>query len=159
MDMFRPQTWKFVVFFITAFVSMIAPVAVGIVLEFSGPPPYLLHEDRVEALARRREIGEQFSLVGLDSIVGTQVALAAPELVEAKVACDRVDPAPEVERIVDAIHHAQCLHERLLRDVLGQQRVSELASDEAIDGRHVATVQLLERVDVTVAVGLDQLDV
>ena len=34
-------------FFITAFVSMIAPVALGIVLEFCGPPPYLLHKDRI----------------------------------------------------------------------------------------------------------------
>jgi hypothetical protein len=47
MDTFRPQTWKIVVFFITAFASMIVPIAVGIVLQFSGPPPYLLHEDRI----------------------------------------------------------------------------------------------------------------
>jgi hypothetical protein len=47
MDTVRPQTWKFVVFLIAAFVSMIAPVAVGIALEFAGPPPYVLHEDQV----------------------------------------------------------------------------------------------------------------
>ena len=45
MDMVRPQAWKFVVFFIGAFVCMIAPVAVGIVLELGGPPPYLLRAD------------------------------------------------------------------------------------------------------------------
>lgn len=47
MDTVRLQAWKVVVFFIAAFVSMIAPVAVGIVLEFTGPSPYVLHEDRV----------------------------------------------------------------------------------------------------------------
>src|SRR5262249_62413332 len=47
MDTARPQTWKLVVFFIAAFTSMIAPVAVGIALAFTGPPPWVLHEDRV----------------------------------------------------------------------------------------------------------------
>src|SRR5262249_33307615 len=32
---------------VSAFASMILPIAVGIWLEFSGPPPYLLHEDQV----------------------------------------------------------------------------------------------------------------
>ena len=42
MDTVRPQAWKFVVFFIGAFVCMIAPVAVGIVLELgeaAAAPP------------------------------------------------------------------------------------------------------------------------
>src|SRR5689334_16728592 len=47
MDTVRPQTWKIVVFFVGAFVSMIAPIAVGIALEFAGPPPYLLREDQI----------------------------------------------------------------------------------------------------------------
>jgi hypothetical protein len=47
MDTVRPQAWKFVVFFVGAFVSTIAPVAVGMVLEFTGQPPYLLREDQV----------------------------------------------------------------------------------------------------------------
>jgi hypothetical protein len=47
MDTVRPQIWKFIVFFVGAFVCMIAPVAVGIVLEFTGPPPYVLHYDQI----------------------------------------------------------------------------------------------------------------
>jgi hypothetical protein len=45
MDTVRTQSWKIVVFFLGAFVCMIAPVAVGIVLELGGPPPYLLRAD------------------------------------------------------------------------------------------------------------------
>ena len=47
MDVFRPQIWKIVVLFIAAFAGMILPTAVGILLWFSGPPPYLLDEDRI----------------------------------------------------------------------------------------------------------------
>ena len=45
MDPVRTQIWKFVVLFIGAVGCMIAPIAVGIVLEFTGPPPYLLRAD------------------------------------------------------------------------------------------------------------------
>jgi len=45
MDTFRPQIWKIVVLFIAAFVGMMLPIAAGIWLAFSGPPPYLLRED------------------------------------------------------------------------------------------------------------------
>jgi hypothetical protein len=45
--MFRPQIWKIVVLYIAAFAGMILPTAAGIVLAFSGPPPYLLHEERL----------------------------------------------------------------------------------------------------------------
>jgi hypothetical protein len=45
MDMFRPKIWKIVVLYIAAFAGMILPIAVGIWLAFSGPPPYLLRED------------------------------------------------------------------------------------------------------------------
>src|SRR5207237_1282259 len=81
------------------------------------------------------------------------------ELVEAQVAGHRVNPAPEVERIIDAIHHPERLHERLLGDVLGQQGVAELAPDEAEDGSDVPTVELLERVDVAGTVGAHELHV
>jgi hypothetical protein len=37
MDTVRTQSWKIVVFFIGAFVCMIAPIAVGIVLDLGGP--------------------------------------------------------------------------------------------------------------------------
>src|SRR5438105_4128916 len=47
MDMFGPRIWKIVVLFVAAFASMILPIAVGMWLEFSGPPPYLLQEDRI----------------------------------------------------------------------------------------------------------------
>jgi hypothetical protein len=47
MDIFRPQTWKIVVLYVAAFAGMLLPIAVGIVLWFSGPPPYLLYEDRL----------------------------------------------------------------------------------------------------------------
>jgi hypothetical protein len=47
MDRFRPHIWKIVVLYLAAFAGMIAPIALGLVLWFSGPPPYLLHEDRI----------------------------------------------------------------------------------------------------------------
>ena len=47
MDMFRPQVWKIVALYVAAFAGMILPIAVGIGLEFSGPPPYLLREDLI----------------------------------------------------------------------------------------------------------------
>jgi hypothetical protein len=45
MDTFRPQIWKIVVLFIATFVGMMLPIAAGIWLAFSGPPPYLLREN------------------------------------------------------------------------------------------------------------------
>src|SRR5262245_28091460 len=47
MDMFQPRVRKIVVLYIAAFAGMLLPIAVGIVLAFSGPPPYLLHEERL----------------------------------------------------------------------------------------------------------------
>src|SRR5690242_11630850 len=47
MDLFRPRIWKIVVLFVAAFAGMMLPVAVGLWLQFSGPPPYLLREDRI----------------------------------------------------------------------------------------------------------------
>src|ERR1700687_1257733 len=94
-----------------------------------------LDQDGIEALARRRKVGEQLSLIGLHAIVGAQVALAAPQLVEAQVASHRMNPSAEVERVVDPVHHLQRFHEGLLRDVLGKQRISELAPDQAVDRR------------------------
>ena len=47
MDRFNPRIWKIVVLFLAAFAGMVLPVAVGLVLAFRGPPPYLLHEDRL----------------------------------------------------------------------------------------------------------------
>src|SRR5262245_58610931 len=47
MDIFRPKIWKIVAVFVGAFIAMIVPIAIGILLAFSGPPPYLLHEDRI----------------------------------------------------------------------------------------------------------------
>jgi len=47
MEPVRTQIWKVVAFFIGAFVCMIAPIAVGIVLELGGPPPYLLRADLI----------------------------------------------------------------------------------------------------------------
>lgn len=47
MDMFRARIRKIVVLFIAAFAGMLLPIAVVVVLAFSGPPPYLLHEDRL----------------------------------------------------------------------------------------------------------------
>jgi hypothetical protein len=49
MELFRPNIWKIVVLYFTAFAGMVLPVAVGLVLVFSGPPPYVLHEDRLGA--------------------------------------------------------------------------------------------------------------
>ena len=68
-------------------------------------------------------------------------------------------PAAEVEVVVDAVHHPQSLHERLLGDVLCQQRITELAPHESEDRRDVAAVQLLEGVDVPVSVRADELDI
>src|SRR6202043_1788476 len=86
-------------------------------------------------------------------------SLPAPQFVEAEVSSDRVHPPTEVERIIDAVHHAQRFHEGLLRDVLCEQRVAELATQEAVDRGDVASVQLLERVDVATAISADELDV
>jgi hypothetical protein len=47
MDVFRPRIWKIVVLFLAAFAGMILPIAVGMVLWFIGPPPYLLDENRI----------------------------------------------------------------------------------------------------------------
>ena len=57
--------------------------------------------------------------------IGPQVALTAPQLVEAQVACDGVNPAAEVERVVHPIHHPERLHERLLCDILGVVTVTQ----------------------------------
>src|SRR5262245_40388828 len=45
MDPLGPNIRKIVVLFLAAFPGMILPTAVGIVLAFSGPPPYLLREN------------------------------------------------------------------------------------------------------------------
>src|SRR5262245_7890381 len=47
MDTLRPQIRKIVVLFIAAFAGMMLPIPVGLVLWFSGPPAYLLYEDRI----------------------------------------------------------------------------------------------------------------
>src|SRR5260370_8482329 len=90
--------------------------------------------------------------MGLASVVGAQVALAPAQLVEAQVARDGVNPPAEVERVVDAVHHAERLHEGFLRDVLGEQRVPELAPDEPVDGRDVAAWQPLPPADAAAAI-------
>src|SRR5262249_10378044 len=55
MDVFRPQIWKIVVLFLSAFAGMILPIAVGMVLWFSGPPAYLLDEGRLSPGVARSE--------------------------------------------------------------------------------------------------------
>ena len=70
-----------------------------------------------------------------------------------------MDPAAEVKGVVDPVHHPEGLHEGLLGDVLGQQGVAELAPDEPVDRGDVAAVELLERVDVALAIGTDKIHV
>ena len=103
----------------------------------------------------RGEADERLAVAGVVS----QVALAAAELVVAEVAGDRVDPAAEVEALVDAVEGAEGLEEGLLGDVLGQQGVAQLAPDEAVDGADVAPVEGFERVHVARSVGGHQLEV
>jgi hypothetical protein len=43
----KTRPWKIIVLFVLAFATMGLPVAVSALLEFLGPPPYLLHEDRL----------------------------------------------------------------------------------------------------------------
>src|SRR5262249_28912352 len=45
VDPFRPNIGKIVVFFVVVVAAMMLPIAGGIGLAFSGPPPYLLRED------------------------------------------------------------------------------------------------------------------
>jgi hypothetical protein len=70
-----------------------------------------------------------------------------------------VDPAAEVERVVDAVHHLEGLHEGLLGDVLGEQRVAELAAHEPVDRGHIPAVKLLECPYVAAAISPDEVDV
>jgi hypothetical protein len=55
MDVFRPQIWKIVMLFLSAFAGMILPIAVGMVLWFSGLPAYLLDEGRLSPEWARSE--------------------------------------------------------------------------------------------------------
>src|SRR5438552_985553 len=119
----------------------------------------LLDHDGVERASCRRQVRHLLVVFLIGPTVGPEVALAPPQLVVAEVARNGVDPAAEVERVVDPVHHPQGLHEGLLGDVLRQQSVPELASDQAEDGRDVAPVKLLERVGVTAAVGPDEINV
>ena len=119
----------------------------------------LLDEDGIESTSRRRQVGHELVVFLFGGSVRAQVALAPAQLVVAEVSRDGVDPAAEVERLVDPVHHAEGLHERLLGDVLGQQRIPQLAADQPVDRRDVAPVELLERSDVSLAVSPDQLDV
>src|SRR5260370_9639139 len=91
--------------------------------------------------------------MGLASVVGAQVALAPAQLVEAQVARDGVNPPAEVERVVDAVHHAERLHEGFLRDVLGEQRVPELAPHEPVERRDVAAAQLPSIAELSATLG------
>src|SRR6266702_293497 len=91
--------------------------------------------------------------------VGPEVPLPPAQRVGAEIARDGVDPAAEVERVVDPVHHPEGLHEGFLRYVLSEQGVAKLAPDKPVDGSDVAPVQLFKRVYVTVPIRPDQLDV
>src|SRR6266705_120856 len=93
------------------------------------------------------------------SSVDPQVALPPAQLVVAEVPGHGMDPAAEVERLVDPLHHPEGLHEGLLGDVLSQQRVAQLAADEPEDRCDIPPVELFERVGIPLPVGPDELDV
>src|SRR5881394_2650727 len=83
--------------------------------------------------------------VSFDSCCSTgSKARAVAQLVVAEVSRHRVNPAPEVERLVDPVHHPQGFHEGLLGDVFGEEGVTQLPADEPVNRRHVAAVELLE---------------
>ena len=70
-----------------------------------------------------------------------------------------MNPAPEVERLVDPVHHPQGFHEGLLGDVFGEEGVTQLPADEPVNRRHVAAVELLEGAYIAGPVSPDEINV
>ena len=109
-------------------------------------------------VGRRGRRDEAAVVAGREPLVGVVGDLlgapGAPELVDAGVLGDLVDPRLERDRPVGLAHAAQRRHEDVLRDVLGAGVVVDHAVDVGGDPPVVALVESLERAVVAARVQL-----
>ena len=115
----------------------------------------------VDRVVRGRLAGDEAAVVGLaEALAGVHRdllgAAGAPELVDARVLGDLVDPRLEGDRAVGLAHAAQRGDEDVLRDVLGAAVVLDHAEDVGGDAALVARVELLEGAVVAAADGRDE---
>ena len=112
----------------------------------------------VDRVVGRGVAGDEAALIGLaEALAGVHRdflgAPRAPELVDAGVLGDLVDPRLEGDRAVGLAHAAQRGDEDLLRDVLRAAVILDHAEDVGGDAALVARIQLLERAVVAAAHG------